>query len=619
MVKMKAKILVPALLIVLSVMMVTSGAVIAGLTQSDLPTGPVPGKYIIVLKDGVNPAAAAKNLGIKHGLRIGHVYSHAIKGCAASIPEWKLEAIERHPSVKYVEQDIYVRALEQIVPWGISKIGADVVHSDDNKGEGVKVCIIDTGIDYDHPDLVANYVDGIDLVNGDADPLDDNGHGTHCAGIVAAADNDIGVIGVAPEANLYAVKVLNKRGSGFLSTVIAGINWSIENDMHVISMSLGTSVYSESLENACVAADIEGIVIVAAAGNEGDGDPDTIEYSYPAAYDSVIAVGATDINNAAPSWSNSGSFLELAAPGVSIYSTLPIYRVSLTPLYGFDYGTLSGTSMACPHVAGTAALVLASNPSLTNEDVRLLLQSTADDLGPIGWDTVYGDGLVDAEEAALGEDTTDTIPPALVTGVIVTTESSSRLDISWEAVVSDVYGAPELIDHYNVYRSTTTGGTYVHVASPTTNFYSDTVLTASTTYHYVVTAVDTAGNEGEASEEASGTTSDEAPADNFMHVADIAMDLKTAGINTSALATVTIYDASNNLVEGATVSGQWSDATSGPDSGVTVDGQVILESDKVKRAVSETTFTFTVTGVSLTDWAYDSTANDETSDSIIVQ
>ncbi|MDI6639840.1 MAG: S8 family peptidase, partial [Methanocellales archaeon] len=185
-------------------------------------------------------------------------------------------------------------------------------------------------------------------MNDDADPKDDNGHGTHCAGIVAAEDNTEGVAGVAPEASLYAVKVLNRFGSGWLSDIIAGIQWSVDNDMDVVSMSLGTSTYSASLETACNNAYNAGLVLVAAAGNSGDGNPATNEYSYPAAYGSVIAVGATDINNVAPSWSNSGSYLELAAPGVSIYSTLPTYRVTLTRTYGYDYGTLSGTSMSCP-------------------------------------------------------------------------------------------------------------------------------------------------------------------------------------------------------------------------------------------------------------------------------
>ncbi|MDI6892154.1 MAG: S8 family serine peptidase [Actinomycetota bacterium] len=567
------------------------------------------------------------------------------------------------------------------------------------------MAIIDTGIDYTHPDLNDNYKGGIDYVSDDLDPKDDNGHGTHCAGIVAAEDNTEGVVGVAPEASLYAVKVLDRFGSGWLSDVIAGIDWSVGNDMDVASMSLGTSTYSASLKTACDNAYNAGLVLVAAAGNSGDGNPATAEYSYPAAYDSVIAVGATDSTDVAPSWSNSGPYLELAAPGVSIYSTLPTYRVTLTRTYGYNYGTLSGTSMACPHVTGTAALVIASDPTLTNVDVRSRLQTTADDLGPAGWDSVYGYGLVDADEAAPGEDVTpptissltpadgsvvntgtptisaivtdtsgideasiamavdgtavahtydsltgevsyvpttalaeglhavtlavadtegnststswsftvDTTPPAQVTSVAVTTVSSSQLNVAWTANT-------ELdLSHYNVYRSTTPGGPYGLVASPTTNSYSDTGLAASTTYYYTVAAVDVAGNEGTPSAEAWGTTS-EAPA-NLMHVASIDMGLvsRFRGWYYYATATVTVVDASDVPVGGATAYGHWENATTDSDSGITdVSGQVTLRSDSLWKPPSGTTFTFVVDNIVLTGWTYDPTANVETSDSITI-
>jgi len=342
-----------------------------------------------------------------HGGRIKCVYN-IIPAIACELPEPAIDALRKNPKVAYVEADGVVEAIGEVLPWGVDRIDAEVVHPY-NKGTAVKVAIIDTGIDYIHPDLNDNYKGGYDFVNNDADPKDDHGHGTHCAGIVAAEDNDIGVIGVAPGAYLYAVKVLNNQGSGYLSNVVLGIQWSVANRMQVISMSLGTSTYSQSLKDACNNAYNAGLVLVAAAGNSGDGNPATDEYSYPAAYDSVIAVGATDISNTAPSWSNSGPYLELAAPGVSIYSTLPTYRVTLTSTYGYSYGTLSGTSMSCPHVAGTVALVIASGQTLTNVGVRTRLQTTADDLGPIGRDTVYGYGLVDADEAA--PQTVDTTPP----------------------------------------------------------------------------------------------------------------------------------------------------------------------------------------------------------------
>jgi len=206
-------------------------------------------------------------------------------------------------------------------------------------------------------------------------------------------DNDIGVVGVAPGANLWAVKVLNKQGSGSYTNIISAIDWCIEQDViDVISMSFSGG-YSSGLEAACQRAYDADIVLVAAAGNSGS---DKAEY--PAAYGTVISVGATDKSDVLASWSNYGDKMDLVAPGMSVYST---YK-------GDTYKTLSGTSMACPHVAGTAALVLASGRAAHYGDfdnvwekgeVIACLVATADDLGD---DYYYGNGLVDAEEAATG-------------------------------------------------------------------------------------------------------------------------------------------------------------------------------------------------------------------------
>jgi subtilisin family serine protease len=233
---------------------------------------------------------------------------------------------------------------------------------------------------------------------------DDNGHGTHVAGIAAAVDNEIGVIGASPEAYLYAVKVLDRTGSGYVSDVIAGIQWAIDNDMDVINMSLGTDSDIQSLHDAVDAAYAANIVVVAAAGNDGDTDPDS-DVDYPAAYSSVIAVAATDSEDIRASWSSDGTEVELAAPGVEVRSTWK----------GGKYKVLSGTSMASPHVAGTVALILATSvPSTYDADsdgfwdpveVRAVLQETADDLGDSGFDVYYGYGLVDSEESVTGVQT----------------------------------------------------------------------------------------------------------------------------------------------------------------------------------------------------------------------
>ncbi|MFQ5716431.1 MAG: S8 family serine peptidase, partial [Nitrospinales bacterium] len=209
------------------------------------------------------------------------------------------------------------------------------------------------------------------------------------AGIIGAEDNDIGVVGVAPSASLWAVRVLDKNGAGFVSDVISGITWAINNGMQVINMSLGVGINVLAFRDAVDAAHAAGIVLVAAAGNSGG------SVLCPACYASVIAVAASDANDNIPVWNSRGPDIELAAPGVAIRSTWNDGK----------YNTISGTSMASPHVAGTAALMLADDPTLTPHALRLLMQGAADDLPPAGFDNFSGYGLVDAEESVTGVET----------------------------------------------------------------------------------------------------------------------------------------------------------------------------------------------------------------------
>lgn len=330
-----------------------------------------------------------------HG-KVTHSYKY-ISAVAADLSEQAIENLKKDNKIVYIEPDCEVSVLEEAVPWGITRIGTPLVHTNGNKGTGINIAIIDTGINYNHPDLCDNYKGGYDFVNDDADPLDDNGHGTHCAGIIAAADNDIGVIGVAPEANLYSLKMVNSTGSGNVSDLIAAIEWAIEtrkdtdtsNDIQIISMSLGLNSGVTALETACSQAYNSGILLVAAAGNDGNrgGTGNTVDY--PGAYSSVIAVTATNSADKRASFSSTGPAVELAAPGVNILST-----------YQDSFASLNGTSMACPHVAGTAALVLAANPSFTNSKIRDRLAQTATDLGTPGRDKLYGYGLVNTKAAA---------------------------------------------------------------------------------------------------------------------------------------------------------------------------------------------------------------------------
>lgn len=314
-------------------------------------------------------------------------------------PGIPLAGVRALPGVAHVEEDSVAIALKaptplqpaQTVPWGVSHVEADAVWSA-TTGSGVKVAVVDTGIDVAHPDLTANLKGGYNAISPNRSYADDNGHGTHVAGTIAAAANSIGVVGVAPSVDLYAVKVLGRSGSGWISDIIAGIQWAVTADVDVINMSLGSSAYSAAFDLACQKAIDAGVTIVAAAGNSGPG-MDTV--GYPAKFERVLGVSAVGASDVIASFSSRGDGVDIAAPGVSIPST---YK-------GQSYATLSGTSMASPHVAGVAALVLTTPVGSDDADadgawdpveVQNRLARTAHALGA---STDYGAGLVRADLA----------------------------------------------------------------------------------------------------------------------------------------------------------------------------------------------------------------------------
>jgi subtilisin family serine protease len=361
-------------------------------------SGNGPARYIVVLKDAVDSDAVAQLHGNRYGAIVDHIYKYALHGYSAVIPNDRVAALRTDENVSFVSEDRTVEALAQSAPTGIRRIGASsdgVTQTLPNDGAGVGVAVIDTGIQLDHPDL-APVNAGKNCVRKNRSPADDNGHGSHVSGTIAARENGIGVVGVAPGASLYAVKVLNSAGSGTWSQVICGIDWVTANaaTIKVANMSLGgagtvtpshadcTNGNADALHTAICRSVKAGVTYAVAAGNSA---ADSTSFT-PAGYEEVITVSALSDSDGIPggtggapscrtterddyfaSFSNFGAPVDIAAPGVCILSTW----------LGGGYNTISGTSMATPHVTGAAALYIAANPGATPAQVKAGLQASA--------------------------------------------------------------------------------------------------------------------------------------------------------------------------------------------------------------------------------------------------
>jgi subtilisin family serine protease len=395
---------VRAVLVVLLIIMglATAGAAAPAERQS----------YLVVLEPGsAAPAAVAAGLAAAHGGEIGFVYQHALQGFSITTSARAAAAIARSPRVAYVEADRQVSLDAQETPKGIQRIFADAnasldIDSTDDFRVDVDVAVIDTGVDFEHSDL--NVVGGVDCSGGGpfngscSTGGDDNHyHGTHVAGTIGALDNGIGVVGVAPGARIWSVKVLNQRGSGYLSWIVAGIDWVAANaaTIEVANMSLGGRGFSQAEYDAIQGAVDAGVAFAVAAGNDTD---DAANYS-PAAFDNALTVSALADFDGAPggkgsptcradeddtlaNFSNFGPAVDIAAPGVCILSTFPLEQGS--------YGTISGTSMASPHVAGALALLASSNNPGDATDVAALYgRVTA--AGNSNWTDESGDTILE--------------------------------------------------------------------------------------------------------------------------------------------------------------------------------------------------------------------------------
>jgi subtilisin len=338
------------------------------------------------------------------GGHISHEYS-LVPAIAMKIPVNAIEGLSHNPRVAVIEEDLEVQAMvfddEYTDTWSISNINAKPVHVGGNTGAGVKVGIIDSGISTSHTDLPT--VGGYDWVQDDTDPDDVYGHGTHVGGTVCATVNNIGSVGVAPDCDLYALRVLNDAGSGSTGDILAAVNWAVANDLDIINLSLGRSTDMGSIAEATFQAAYDsGLLIVAAAGNSGNLRGKGQNTIYPANYSSVIAVAATDSNNDRASFSSTGNNVEISAPGAGVHSTWNDTDSYSNPQPVCDnndpdqcYKDGSGTSMASPQVAGVAALIMAAGVT-DNQQVRAILTNTAT---PLGDSKQFGAGLVNAQAA----------------------------------------------------------------------------------------------------------------------------------------------------------------------------------------------------------------------------
>ncbi|MEM3120688.1 MAG: S8 family peptidase [Nitrososphaerota archaeon] len=299
-------------------------------------------------------------------------------------PIYTLPEDERQPEMSLRADEFYKLAEDR--DWGHSNLGIKDLYDKGYRGKGVVIAICDTGVSVNHPDLKSRIVEvgNKDFTGSNSGFLDRQGHGTHCAGIAAASANNQGIIGVAPEARIMAVKVLNDQGSGASSWIAAGIRWAADNGADIISLSLGGPSPDAATRVAVQYAASKGCWVVCAAGNDG-----REANSYPGHYPDSIAVVATDRENRRASFSTINSQNDVAAPGVSILSTLPDGR----------YGTMSGTSMATPYVSGCLALVRgaikAAGKAIPNQSQMIeLLHKESNDIPPEGVDKQTGGGLI---------------------------------------------------------------------------------------------------------------------------------------------------------------------------------------------------------------------------------
>ncbi len=481
------------------------------------------GRYIVVLEDSVDhPARVAHAQARRRDGEVNLVYHRVLRGYAAILPKDEVAALRREPNVKYVTADRKVEIASQETPTGIERIGASAneglrIDEANDLRVNADVAVIDTGIDFEHPDL--NVVARTDCVPASEDPetqectddagFDANGHGTHVAGTIGALDNGEGVVGVAPGARLWAVKVLNANGIGWDSWIISAVEWVTAHaaQIEAANMSLGRKGSNQAVAEAIEASAEAGVVYAIAAGNSTAdtsgyspaGNPDAITVSALADYDGKAGGEAEPLkyntcdevseenwgpDDALAGFSNFGEKVNVAAPGVCIRSTVP----------GGGYGYKSGTSMAAPHVAGAAALLASAENPEDLEDVEAI-RATIEEEGSQAWEDTSEDGtqepLLDvSDEAAF--DPADQVAVTVAPEVLSTTEASLRGEVNPGGLETEYFFEYGDTAEYGSKapasaQSAGSGGEYSTVEAGIEGLEGQHV------YHYRVVAVNSAG------------------------------------------------------------------------------------------------------------------------------
>jgi subtilisin family serine protease len=573
-----------------------------------------------------NSAANFQDVIVRFKDKPGQAELHAFKGLGGDVsnvftiipaisgrlPAKAIEALKNNPQVEVVESDSVVHALEYSSAnelgnsWGVKHISAGAAHAAGHTGDGVKVAVLDSGVNFNHFDLSDNFDFsanelGYDFVSDDFFPEDVYGHGTHVAGTLAAASNGFGIVGVAPDVQMIDLRVLDENGFGTASRIIEALQW-IQNynaahpdsPIRITNNSYGTGSNSSQLGAAFDALASSGVLHIGAAGNEGSAAGNGNNVGYPARYDSVVAVAAVDRNNLRAGFSSTGSDVEIAAPGVSVLSTwkdgvnlLGPQPFSFAGYAGEYFIEANGTSMAAPHVAGVAALLMAADPSYTAEAVRNKMNGTALDLGEIGKDKLYGYGLVDAS-LALGIGSIANNPPVAYDQTVDTTQNTS---VEITLIAADPDGDSL---------------TYSIASAPSSGTVSGTGPDITYTPNADFTGVDSFTYEVKDSKDATATatvTINVEPTAAPARTVDVVVQMSatTRKINKInqvwATAKVKVMEAGAQVAD-ATVIGHWEEATTGTDSGITgKSGTVSFASEKLIQSTDQRTFTFVVDSV----------------------